>query len=178
MSTSAEMTYPSTTGTATRPVPRWAVIAAHVAAFAPVLSSLWRLPLIFGVSMGMTDAFMDDMMSHPFAARAGYLVGLGVVSDALAFLTIGLVRPWGDAVPRRMPVLGGRRIPPAAVIIPAVVGGLAATAVFVPMVWLWPENITELTGWTALMTFCYAPLMLWGPLVLAVTWAYYRRRCR
>ena len=32
------------------------------------------------------------------------------------------------------------------------------------------------TGWKALMITCYAPLYLWGPALLVVTWAYYRRR--
>jgi hypothetical protein len=31
-------------------------------------------------------------------------------------------------------------------------------------------------GWAALMAACYLPLVLWGPLLGAVTWAYYRRR--
>src|SRR5262245_49358428 len=31
-----------------RPVPRWARLAAEAAALAPVPSSLWRLPLMFG----------------------------------------------------------------------------------------------------------------------------------
>ena len=31
-------------------------------------------------------------------------------------------------------------------------------------------------AWAALMLACYAPLNLWGPLLLVLTWAYYRRR--
>jgi hypothetical protein len=31
-------------------------------------------------------------------------------------------------------------------------------------------------GAAALMISCYAPLQLWGPLLLVLTWAYYRRR--
>jgi hypothetical protein len=27
-----------------------------------------------------------------------------------------------------------------------------------------------------LVIACYVPLLLWGPLLLAITWAYYRRR--
>ncbi|UYM04515.1 hypothetical protein [Solicola gregarius] len=165
---------PRTTG---RPVPRWAVIAAHVAALTPVLSSLWRLPLMFGIAMGMDDAFMDDMMSHPLWARAAYLVGLGMLSDGLAFLTIGLVRPWGEVFPRWVPVLCGRRIPVLAVVVPAVIGGLAATMVFTVAGPLgWPGNFDGVDGWTVMMTACYAPLVLWGPLVLAVTFSYWRRR--
>ena len=31
-------------------------------------------------------------------------------------------------------------------------------------------------GWKVLMLACYAPLNLWGPALLVLTWAYYRRR--
>jgi hypothetical protein len=31
-------------------------------------------------------------------------------------------------------------------------------------------------GWYALATAAYAPALCWGPLLLAVTWAYWRRR--
>lgn len=31
-------------------------------------------------------------------------------------------------------------------------------------------------GWAALMLSCYLPLNLWGPLLLVLTWAYWRRR--
>jgi hypothetical protein len=34
------------------------------------------------------------------------------------------------------------------------------------------------TGWEVLFYACYTPLLLWGPLLAAVTVAYYRRRCR
>lgn len=33
-------------------------------------------------------------------------------------------------------------------------------------------------GWEVLMIACYTPLLLWAPLLAAVTVAYYRRRCR
>ncbi|MCF2434810.1 hypothetical protein LV779_08895 [Streptomyces thinghirensis] len=33
------------------------------------------------------------------------------MSEALALLTLGLVRPWGEVVPRRVPLLGGRPVP-------------------------------------------------------------------
>ena len=163
--------------TTARPVPRWAVVAAHLAALTPVLSSLWRLPLMFGISMGMDDAFMDDMMSHPFWQRAAYLGGLGVLSDGLAFLTIGLVRPWGEVFPRWVPWLRGRQIrtlPVGAVASAAALATIALFTVSVPLAW--SGNITVWNGWSILMTACYAPLVLWGPLLLAVTWAYWRRR--
>lgn len=158
-------------------VPHWAVVAAHLAALAPVLSSLWRIPLMFGGSMGLDDAMMDDLMSHPFWERAAYLLGLGVLSETLAFLTIGLVRPWGEFVPRWVPVLRGKRFPTLVVVVPAALGGVATTLLFTITGPLgWAGNFDGVDGWTVLMTACYAPLTMWGPLLLAVTWAYWRRR--
>jgi hypothetical protein len=158
------------------PAPRWAVRAAHLAALAPVPSSLWRLPLMFGVSMGMSDEFMAEMMAHPFWQRAGYLIALGVLSDGAAFLTLGLVRRWGEVFPEWLPWLGGRRVPPFAALLSASIGGLAVCYLFT---WGLPTNAVEIVdnwdAWTVLMAACYAPIPLWGPLLLAVTWSYYRR---
>lgn len=158
-------------------VPRWAVIAAHAAALTPLLSFVWRLPLMFGIPMGMDDAFMDDMMSYPFSVRAAYLIGLGVLAEGLAFLTLGLVRPWGETVPRRVPVLRGKTIPAWLVVTIATFGGLSATLMFTVLgPFAWPGNFTHVDGWVVIQTACYVPLVAWGPLVLAVTWAYARRR--
>src|SRR5699024_138702 len=118
-----------------RTIPRWAVILAHIAALTPVLSSLWRLPLIFAISMGLDD--IDNMMSYPLWVRAGYLIGLGVLSEGLAFLTVGLVRPWGETVPHWVPVLRGRSISARLVVSIATVGGLAATVIFTAMAVAW-----------------------------------------
>lgn len=167
---------PRDAGTAS-PVPTSIRRMAQLAALAPVPSSLWRLPLMFGVSMGMDDAFMADMMGHPFWQRAGYLLALGVISDGLAFLTLGLVRSWGEVWPSWLPGLGGRRVPPAAAIVPAVIGGVAATALWSTVTLGWQSNMTHpYDGWTLLMTAAYAPLFVWGPLVLVVTAHYARRR--
>ena len=160
-----------------RPVPGWARTAAHLAALTPVASTLWRLPLAFGVSMGMDAEFMTDMMSHPFWQRLGYLAGLGLLADGLAFLTLGLVSGWGETWPRWIPALGGRSIPMAVALVPAIIGGLAATAMFTTMALMWDGNmIYGYTSWAILQTCCYAPLLLWGPLVLVVAAHYYQRR--
>lgn len=159
-----------------RPVPRWVTRVAVATALTPLLSSLWRLPLMFGFHMGMDAEFMDSMMAHPFWQRAGYLLTLGVLSETAAMLTLGLVRPWGETWPRWLPVVGGRRIPPAAAIVPATTGAVAVTCLFIPVMVAWPQNVSEVNGWTVLMTTCYAPLVLWGPLLFVVTGAYAWRR--
>jgi hypothetical protein len=171
--------HPPPAGTG-RPVPAWARWAAEIAAFAPVPSSLWRLPLIFGVSMGMDADFMADLMDHPLWFRAAYLLGLGVVSDGAAFLTLGLVRWWGETWPRWVPFAGGRRVHPLAAIVPALAGGVLMTCLAVAMASGWNSNVTHgYNGWEILQTAMYAPLLLWGPLLLLVTGQYaWRRRPR
>ena len=39
-------------------------------------------------------------------------------------------------------------------------------------------RLDEITGagWRVLMIACYLPALLWGPLLLWVTWHYHRRR--
>ena len=160
-----------------RPVPGWARRVAEIAALAPVPSSLWRLPLMFGVPMGMDQAFMDDMMDHPLWMRAGYLLALGLISDGAAFLTLGLVRSWGEVWPRWMPVMGGRRVHPLAAVVPALLGGVVVTVITFVMAVGWNSNMTNgYNGWEILQTAMYAPLLLWGPLLLLVTGHYAWRR--
>lgn len=160
-----------------RPVPRWARVAAAAVPFTTLPSGLWRLALVLGVPLGV-QVDGQDLQVH--GGEAVYVVCLSVVIEALALLTLGLVRPWGEYVPRWMPVLGGRRIPPFAAIVPAMAG-----AVVVQAVWTYAFRDPTLPsfefagdGAKALLIACYAPLLLWGPLLAAVTVAYYRRRCR
>jgi hypothetical protein len=91
------------------------------------------------------------------------------------------VRPWGERIPAPIPPLGGRRLAPAAVIVPAAIG-----AVVLQLAWAFAfrdfptMGDIEFThrGWHVLLLACYTPLLLWAPLLAAVTYPYYRRRCR
>ncbi|MFF9768529.1 hypothetical protein ACF1GT_18270 [Streptomyces sp. NPDC014636] len=109
-----------------------------------------------------------------------YVLMLSVVSQAAACLTLGLVKPWGERVPRWVPRLGGRRIPPLAVAIPAAVGAVAVTGLCaaVTLVPGGPLDNPDFPHGTAgvIMDVCYAPMLAWGPLVAALTIAYVRRR--
>lgn len=164
-----------TTFTPLPPAPRWIEHLATLSALAPIPSSLWRLPLIFGFAMGMPALFMEDLMSMPAWLRAGYLIGLGVLSDGCAYLTLGLVRGWGDSFPRWMPVLGGRHVSGWFVVPVATAGGLGASA-FGIAVLLNLEGFMALpAGWDVLMLLCYLPLCLWGPAALVVTTDHARR---
>jgi hypothetical protein len=158
--------------------PRWAVVAAHLVPVVVLPSSLWRIPIALGASMGLSQNGATVAME----GGAGISVlGLTIVSEAVALLTLGLVRPWGERVPGWIPLLGGRRVPPVAAIVPATAGALALFAIwgnaFRNYLMLDPFTFSH-SGWEVLLVASYLPLLLWAPLLAAVTYAYYRRRCR
>ncbi|OZM82208.1 hypothetical protein [Pseudonocardia sp. MH-G8] len=157
-----------------RPVPRWAVVAAHLVPLTTLPSALWRIPLSFGFPMGVVGVHLQWW--EPY-----YFVALSLVTEGVALLTLGLVQPWGERVPGWVPLLGGRRVPPLAAVVPAALGAVA-----LQLIWAFAfRDFPHLgdfhfahEGWRLLMVACYAPLLLWAPLLAAVTVAYYRRRCR
>ncbi|THA28175.1 hypothetical protein [Streptomyces sp. A1547] len=162
------------------PVPRWADITAHAIPLLLLPQCLWRLPYAFDFNMGLIDPNAPEWVWW----AVPYVFGLSIVSEALALLSFGLVRGWGEAAPRWLPAIGGKRIPPFAAIVPAALGGLGATAFWAPTLLHW-FHVPGFDGlgfsniwWEILAKVCIAPGMLWGPLVLALTYAYYVRRCR
>ncbi len=88
------------------------------------------------------------------------------------FLTIGLIRPWGEVFPRWMPGLAGRRVPIAAAAVPG--GLIAATVTFaaVPMLIMFGEQ-----GWAnGLMGAIAFPCWYWGPALALAVWGYVAHR--
>lgn len=122
-----------------------------------------------------------------------YVLVLSALGEGAALLTLGLVKPWGEVVPRWIPLLGGRRIPIKAAVVPAATGAALLAAIcayffanllffhlhFTPMVG--PHGgqhpRLDITGWPkAFLLACYVPLLLWPVLVAACTVAYRQRR--
>ena len=161
-----------------RPVPRWAYRLAHLIPFLTLPSGLWRLGLVFGSSMGMLDSNGQAAYLGGAGAKV-YVVSLSIFSELVALTALGLVSRWGEVAPRWIPLIGGRRVHPYAAIVPAVLGSLSLIAIWT---YGFRDAFTDHfipfsgTGWKALMLACYLPLNLWGPALLVVTWAYYRRR--
>ncbi|MCX5227220.1 hypothetical protein [Streptomyces sp. NBC_00233] len=157
-------------------VPRWAVLAAHAVPLVTLPSGLWRLALVAGLPVTQ-DADWGAGMS---AGESVYVVSLSVVSELLAFLTLGLVRSWGEVFPRWMPFLGGRRVNPAAATGAALAGvaglcAIAAWGAYASYADLGP-GIPATPAQDALLVVCYAPLLAWPVLLAAVAVAYHRRR--
>ncbi|MGK5729460.1 hypothetical protein [Streptomyces sp. URMC 124] len=161
-----------------RPVPLWAERIVRLLPLLALPVCLWRLPIGFGHPMGMD---VEPMALARWAAVA-YVGALSLLTEAAALLCRGLVRPWGEVVPRWVPRLGGRRIPPAVALVPATLGGLFLTWLLVD----WVLCVFEIggfadvpytsVGWRVLADVVGGLFVLWGPLVLAVTYAYHRRR--
>jgi hypothetical protein len=161
-----------------RPAPRWAERLAHAIPFLVLPSSLWRLAVAFGFPMGMLNdaGELDVVRGWP----AVYIAAITLVCEAVALTAFGLVRPLGEEVPRWLPIFGGRAVRPTAVIVAATVGSVALMLIWTVGFWqVWtsgkPGPMAS-PAWAAVFTICYAPLNLWGPALLALTWAYSRRR--
>lgn len=91
----------------------------------------------------------------------GVLLSLGAWVGI--WLTIGLIRPWGERLPRWFPVGAGNKVPPLAAIVPGSAVALMVTAGAVPMLMLGFSAGKPLLGAVML------PFWYWGPmLALAV----------
>ncbi|MCT9931490.1 hypothetical protein N5079_14815 [Planotetraspora sp. A-T 1434] len=159
------------------PAPRWAVRVAWVVPVCVLPSAVWRA----------ATAFDDDIS---LANEGWYLLLLSALSMGLALLTLGLVYPWGERVPRWVPVLGGRDVPARVAVIVAATGamlliGLCLYALLNSVLHFVPRGPVLIgageaerprPGWPVLIL--YAPLLLWGPLLLTVTVNYWRRNPR
>lgn len=122
---------------------------------------------------------------------------LSAIEMGAGLLTLGLVHSWGEVVPRWIPVLGSRRVPVLAAVVPATLGAtliilLCAYGVLNHIFQFVTPEMARSVAYTgdpsqadASATFAelpiwvealYVPTLAWGPLLLAVTFAYYRRR--
>lgn len=159
------------------PPPRWARRAAWLAVLTTVPSGLWRMAMAVEIPVGASDQIRHELYGFPGWGTA-YVFGLTFVLVGLALLTLGLVQRWGEVVPHWISFVGARRVPPLAAVIPAGAGAVALTL-------LWVSTVSNVgTIWDlyglegaerVMMMACYAPLLLWGPLLASVTVSYHRR---
>lgn len=172
-------------------VPRWARTAAHVVPLLVLPSSVWRIAVgTFHAPIARGDLDVGNTPSGVSGLPIElYVIVLSIVSELLAFTAIGLVAKWGEVFPRWIPVLRGRRVPPLLAIVPASLGATILT-----LLWTWmaiamtmglridggPASSTapiSLDDWQGILaTVAYAPLLLWGPLLGALTIGYWKRR--
>ena len=160
--------------------PRWARRAAVLAALTTVPSGLWRTAMALGVPVGVDSAYWSDHFGWA-GEKTAYVFGLTLLLLGLSALTLGLVRPWGEVVPRWVPFVGGHDVPRMAAISAAGTGAVALTmlwtTIFFNLEPIFVEYGLEGAG-RVMVVACYAPLLFWGPLLAAVTVSYARRTKR
>ncbi|MEW2220227.1 hypothetical protein AB0939_13135 [Streptomyces sp. NPDC006990] len=158
-------------------VPAWARRAAAAVVWVALPSGLWRVAVVLGVPLGLGQAEYDSMLVPGWG-----LLGLPLLSllqEGLAWLTLGLVRSWGEVWPRWLPFLGGRPVPVWAAVGPAAFGAMACSVYGVLLLWTTAHAEMDIARWGKwLLDLCYVPMIAWGPLLAAVTVHYYRRRTR
>ncbi|MFF0306080.1 hypothetical protein ACFYSC_01565 [Streptosporangium sp. NPDC004379] len=163
-------------------VQRWARWVTHLSVLAPLPSTLWRVAMLTGFPLGLSEGVERYVAEEMGTGEKAYILSLCVLSEGFALLALGLIRPWGEVVPRWVPRLGGRTLPPRAVLIPAWTGTVLATLLGVVMVnrlVTTPADHPLLApGGPGLpiLVVCYAPLAAWGPLLAVAVVAYRRRR--
>jgi hypothetical protein len=166
-------------------VPRWVAWCAYATTLAVLPSGIWRVALVVADAPLIEAAPAPGGRGPVLWEGPAYVITLSVVSELLACLTVGLVAPWGEAVPPWVPGLGGRRIPVLAAAVPAAIGATICTL-------LWPYALlmvaldrkvngaagsVQLDGLQSVAFWItYGPLVLWGPLLWIVTVHYWRRR--
>lgn len=163
---------------------RWGKWVTYIAVIIPVLYAVTRLAWALGIPLGVSQEFL----------REGQEVGMWWAGAALAtvalggaWLTVGLIQPWGERFSRWLPGLGGRRVPIALAVIPATLVAILVTTaglMFVRLVIadnfgaIVPSldlNLDE--NWATLAPELLWPL--WGVALGVATLAYsYRRRGR
>ena len=150
------------------------VISAWGAFLVTIPSAVWRVAMIVGLVPGTADFREFELAGNPALGYA-YVVALSAVQLGAAWLVVGLVRPWGER-------FAGRRVPVWPVVVAGVLGGLAVCYVFdVAMLTALLAGRRPDAGLVhgvplAVMVACYVPIFFWGPLVLAATAGYARRR--
>jgi hypothetical protein len=150
-----------------------------VAFLMPLPYGLTRLAWALGIPLGIDQ----DLTGTPLTARIGE-AGLATLAIGGGILTVGLIRPWGEIWPRRVPFLAGRRVPVA---LPTILGGVAALAItvggiaFVRLALIGalgpapePAEPPAYTGWGTSAPGWLWPF--WGIALAVATIAYYRRR--
>ncbi len=172
-------------------VPRWARVAAYAVPFAVLPSGLWRIAeVVFHVPLNESGSGGAGDLPSWLPPQA-YVILLSVVSELLAFTAVGLIASWGQTFPRWIPRLRGRAVPVPVAVVPAALGAATLTVLWTTTAVLGiagrtlqgrplPEgNPLTFHGWhLAVFVLCYAPLLLWGPLLAALTVAYRQRRHR
>lgn len=154
------------------PVSRLARGAAIVALAVPLVYAVTRFAWAAGIPLGITDTMLRQGRESGLWAIG---LGLGAVATVGGLLALGLVQRWGERIPRRVPLLGGRRVPVLLAVIPASVAAASITASGIGFVRIIATGEMSLAGnWTTVGPELLWPL--WGVALAIATVSYARRR--
>lgn len=159
------------------PPPRWARRVAVLTALMPVPSALWRCSMALGLPVGVDPEYRRQYYAFPGWGTV-HVLWISVLLVGLGLLTFGLVQRWGEVVPEWIPAVGSKPVPRTAAIIPAATGALALTLLWLSVFSSISEIFDEFgveDGARAVVIACYAPMLLWGPLLGVLTVSYARR---
>lgn len=160
--------------------PRWAILAAHTIAWCTIPSALWRIGIIVGIPHVYDQGWISrSHLDTPFGAVR--MIMLCLISEGLALLAFGMVQRWGEVAPPWLGPLAGRRIPKRLPVILAGAGCIGLCLVWtigVPMAWIAKTPFDPGMNWgtaSMIQLATYLPMIIWGPLLAALTVQYARR---
>lgn len=171
-------------------MPGWARTAALLVPLTALPASLWRIAAV-AIHLPIIKNRPADMSGNlpGWFPIELYVVLLSIGSELLAFAAVGLVSTWGETFPRWVPMLRGRRVPTSLAVVPGAIGATILTALWTQAFVMLTlgrtltgepqqaDGVLDIHTWQgALAVAMYLPLVAWGPLLGAVTFAYYRRR--
>lgn len=154
-------------------VPRWAVAFAAAIPLVVLPSSIWRVTVVW--FFPPEGGGREDLPG--WLPIEVYVVLLSVLSEALAFTAYALITRWGDRLPRALvgvPAAAGSVVLILVTLLSAVSSLRGTTIRGEPKPADFPLHTRDLEGVLAIAA--YAPLLLWGPMLAALTIAYWRRR--
>jgi len=162
---------------------RWGRIALYVAMIAPVFYAITRYAWALGIPLGMSEEYLRQGQASGIWISGLFLASFGLVG---AVLMLGLVQRWGEAFPRWMIGLAGRRVPIALAVVPAslasvllIVGGIGIWAGLPQMVANLGASGVEGNEVIGAIIFQVGPTLLfpvWGAALAVATLGYYFRR--
>ena len=164
---------------------RWGRMAVYVSMAAPAFYAVTRYAWALGFPLGMSEEHLRRGQESGLWTSGLFLANFGLAG---ALLTLGLVQRWGEAFPRWMIGLAGRRVPVALAVVPAslvsallVVGGFSIWSGLNQMI----ANAASVAGGAqdegiiGQIVFVLGPTLLfpvWGAALAVATLCYYYRR--
>jgi hypothetical protein len=167
--------------------PRWMTAATWLAVLAPLLYSCSRVLWALGVPVGIYEKGLDEI-GVPSLGGSTYVLGLALASATVGIVTYHVALRDLRSLPRPLPLLGGRQVPPFLLIAAA-----ALTSVFLVTASFGAESpLKPFTdpegfrrsiapeGWGPTWAFWAqeALFLAWGLSLAIVTFAYWRRVSR